>query len=539
MVKGPSEEPLTEDEVRNLKAAFRFLREYRETLKLRVNASEDLLLNEKREPTHRGVCQHLLSKVDKTKVLGASERLPPAQATQFLAGVIRFAPELTYIMRFLECVKASAGQEQASAALTHALSKIDFAETSDAQMRHILALIVDIFPERQQPVFLLSLLRTKAFRRAFDRSSEELPPSLAKMLLPLREVHDLLHERQQRGRGPQQKKSPLNAELLSEGALLLLRVNERCLLEFDGQVRHRLFELLSASAPEGELPKEALLTLYRSLSFRSPGERRGALLSLVSLFLRTGLEKEARGLLRKDIEEQNKKLPPKAKESDAKKAPQGESARLLRLLEQPRVGGIAIEPPRGEHAEASSNKKLPAAGRFYHGIQLDTLEPVRLLWAEGEARGAFIASARLWSEILLPQVASLGVFELGEASERPFVAVQKFNSSLGRYLKGASAGQCREVALSLCRLASALRAAALALPDGALYRFSVDEAGAVWLSDLNGVTRSAMSSNGAPWLLGSLREMERSAPHFPFTLGEELSAEASPLQVARALSLVK
>src|SRR5690606_38781563 len=80
-VKGPAEEPLTEDEVRHLKEAFRFLKDHRSVLKLRVNASEDLLLNGKRDPTHRGVCQHLLSKVEKVKVLGASERLPPKEAT--------------------------------------------------------------------------------------------------------------------------------------------------------------------------------------------------------------------------------------------------------------------------------------------------------------------------------------------------------------------------------------------------------------------------------------------------------------------------
>jgi hypothetical protein len=476
-VKGPAEEPLTDDEVRHLKAAFRFLREHRTTLKLRVNASEDLLLNETREPTHRGVCQHLLAKVDKTKVLGASERLAPAQATELMAGIIRFAPELTYIMRFLECVKASAGQEQASAALTHALSKMDFDDASDAQIRHILALIVDIFPESQQPVFLLSLLKTAAFRRAFDRSSEGLPPSLAGMLLPLREVHDLLHERKPGRRGDRQRRRPLDAGLLSEGALLLLRVNERCLLEFEAPVRRRLFELLSESAPEGELPKEALLSLFRSLSFRDGSERQRALFSIVSLFLRTGLEREARNLLRKEIEEQERHGGQKAKGGEAKQPAPSECQRLLRLLEQPRVGDIAIQPPRGEKPDGQARTSLPTAGRFYPGVRLSTLEPVRILWADGEQRERFVESARLWTETLLPQVALPRFFDLNEGVERPYLAMPLFDSSLSGRLKSASEQECRALALDLCRLASALSAARLCLPDGLLWRFPRMELG--------------------------------------------------------------
>jgi hypothetical protein len=88
------EAPLSPAEVARMKATLRFLREHRNTLKLKVNAAEDLLLNGRREPTHRGLCQHLLSKLDRTRVLQAAERMPPAQATEFLAGIVRFAPEV-------------------------------------------------------------------------------------------------------------------------------------------------------------------------------------------------------------------------------------------------------------------------------------------------------------------------------------------------------------------------------------------------------------------------------------------------------------
>src|SRR5688500_15822595 len=69
LAAAPVDAPLTPQEAARMKEHFRFLREHRHTLKLRVNATEDLLLNGSREPTHRGVCQHLLDKVERARVL--------------------------------------------------------------------------------------------------------------------------------------------------------------------------------------------------------------------------------------------------------------------------------------------------------------------------------------------------------------------------------------------------------------------------------------------------------------------------------------
>jgi len=57
------EAPMSAAEVARMKVTLRFLREHRHTLKLKVNAAEDLLLNGRREPTDRGLCRHLLSKL--------------------------------------------------------------------------------------------------------------------------------------------------------------------------------------------------------------------------------------------------------------------------------------------------------------------------------------------------------------------------------------------------------------------------------------------------------------------------------------------
>ena len=179
------EEPLTPQEIAKLKVQFRFLRDNRHLLKLRVNAAEDLLLNGVKEPTHRGVCQHLLAKVERSRVLTVSQNMPPDQAVRLLSGVIRFAPDIAYILRYLECVKLTASQQQAGAALTEALKQIEFTELSAAQMRQLVALIVDVFAERDLPVFLFTLLYDKSFKEALDRSLDGFPEVLGRMVLPL------------------------------------------------------------------------------------------------------------------------------------------------------------------------------------------------------------------------------------------------------------------------------------------------------------------------------------------------------------------
>ena len=135
----------------------------------------------------------LLAKVEKDRVLAVSERLPPAEAAKLLAGVLRFAPEVSYVLRYLECVSDARSQPEAAAALVHALRRIQFTETSSAQMRQVLALIVNVFPSAELPVLLFNWLYNGAFKQALDRTSEELPPELAQVAVPLRVLHQVLN----------------------------------------------------------------------------------------------------------------------------------------------------------------------------------------------------------------------------------------------------------------------------------------------------------------------------------------------------------
>jgi hypothetical protein len=504
--------PLTPQEAARMKEHFRFLREHRETLKLRVNAAEDLLLNGRREPTHRGVCQHLLAKVERARVLAVSERLPPAEATRFLTGILRFAPELPYVLRFLACVKASASGEQAAAALSYALRHVNFDETSAAQVRQVLTLIVEVFPPRETPLLLLSLLSGAAFRDALDRSAEALPESLADMVLPLRAVRAVLF-REERGAGG----SHHAASDLERGVLLLLRGATAGLLELDAHQRRRVFELGCAALERADASAdqvlERLVALFASLSWPNDGERANAARRLIGAALAANLTARARSLLDDELRQRPNATP---------------FAHWRRLLDAPRLGAIAFEPPegRGEHGQREQ-KILPPPGRWYRGWHVPTQTVVRIRHVEATEEGRILELVRLFKNALAPGIAR--VIEHG-GGERPFIALPAPGRSLARALEernGIDAVTCREWCLEACQLLAALSRSGLELPDASPHRFSVDHAFRLWLVD--------------PWGLESRAPEVAERAHAP--LARELvatildAARTSPLSASARESL--
>jgi hypothetical protein len=459
-----------------MKETFRFLREHRHALKLRVNAAEDLLLNGSREPTHRGVCQHLLAKVERSRVLAVSERLSPAEATRFLAGILRFSPEIPYTIRFLECVKASASQTEAGAALTHALRHLDFAEASPAQVRQILFLIVEVFPRQEMPVLFLSLLSGAPFRRAVDRSADVLPETLAAMVLPLRAVRSVLARDEQRSRDDTPGAGRYEPADVEHGALLLLQAATANLLELEGPARRRLFELgcaaVMGAGPAAEATVTRLRELLPSVPFSNDAERARGVEQLVSAALTLGLEAQARTLL----DETLRKHPQAAPFSHWRK-----------LLDAPRVGHIAMDPPDRHrdrrHASATENGALPPPGRWYRGFHVPTQTTVRLRYGEASEAEHYRQIVALWRNLLVPAVERL--VESGDG-ERPYLALRSAGRSLARALedpRGLDAGTRRAWCLEVCQILSAVGRSGVELPDADPHRFSVDPALRLWLVD--------------------------------------------------------
>jgi len=545
-----AEAPMSSAEIARMKATLRFLREHRHTLKLKVNAAEDLLLNGKKEPTHRGLCQHLLSKLDRARVLIAAERMPPAQATEFLGGVVRFAPEIPYVLRFLESVKASEHPRQAAAALTQALERLDFAETSVAQMRDLLQLVVDVFPQSELPVFAFSLLSGGAFRRAFDRSSEGLPASLSEVLLPLRSLHGWM-TRPARGQRRPRSEGRVSREPLREGARLMLGASRESLLELSEALRRQLFEAgvdalgrapaQAASRQSGE----SLLALFHSFELRDAAARASAVLGLAGALLRGGLDRPALELLKAELEARgepraarhwlaalegerigNVALERRARREHRREAPRDAQQRDARQRDNSRDAPRdrqrpAPSPEPSERAPAEAVGGPLATDRWHRGWHVPTQQEVLVRFAgpaagdrPGDSAGAvaqpeatelLVHHAALQRRLLVPGVAPLVEVQSGVAPgargartllPSSYLAVAWKGPPLPRRLQEPriepqlALGWCQEA----CLLLAGLAAQGFELPDAALARFSVDATERLWLADLWQLREAALEA---------------------------------------------
>ncbi|MBN2195635.1 MAG: hypothetical protein JW751_22635 [Polyangiaceae bacterium] len=483
---GPSpklaDDPLTPGEIAELKRHFRFLREYRKVLNLKLNAQEDLLINERRAPDRRGVCQHLLGKVDRKRVFAAAERMVPTEAVRLVEGVLGIAPDVDYVLLYLDCVRRTGAHEQAIAALSEALERIDFREASPGQMRRVLDLVVELFDERSLPTMLLGLLEGSAFRRAFDAVAPELPPALARLVVPLRAAQGVvLHGR----------RSPSGVVPLRDGIRLLLHGDLKSLQRYPAPVRHRLVELgAEAWAGRDETATRVLLVLLESLQQRD-SDHGELCMAVAGALIAHERDEDARRLLANltrahpDLED-----PP----------------RWLHALDAPRWGRIALvreagRRPRGPGAHSPFGRRL--------GVDLSVMQPVWVYAAPPDRAAAQAETAAFLAELCVPGMARIA--GNGEHGGEHWFAV----SSLGEPLPDAlerHGGAPRRTALAMARDAvsvlAALAAAGAVLPDADLHRFEADPSGRVWLVDARCLARAATTTATDTMLLHA-RELVR------------------------------
>lgn len=508
-----ADDPLSASEVAEMKEHFKFLRQHRKLLKLRLNATEDLLLNGVRDPVHRGVCQHLLAKVEKDRVLAVSERLPPAEAAKLLAGVLRFAPEVSYVLRYLECVSDARSQPEAAAALVHALRRIQFTETSSAQMRQVLALIVNVFPAAELPVLLFNWLYNGAFKQALDRSSEELPPELAQVAVPLRILHQVLNRD---GRRPPDERQPE----LRAGVGLLLRAAPANLAELPERIRHRLFELGLGVGLSDEAELSGLMRVFDTLSWQRDQDKSDAALELARGRLEAGDEVRASKLLAE---------PWLVGESAA------QAKRWLRSLRGARLGPIAVEE-RG----AERPRRRPPAGpaslppvelpseRWLMGFHVPTQTTVRFRSGAPETQADFARRVELWQGLLVPGLLRPSLH--GVSRNVPFVAVPVVGKGLrSAGFDSAAPAELRQRLIEVCALLHAVAVQGVKLPDADARRFSLDARGRVWLTDLWGAEPSPSAEAARAHVASAFRWVEEL-----FVL-EPSSAPASMLELVAAL----
>lgn len=477
--RGDVEEPLSPHEVAALRQHFRFLREHRRELRLKVNAAEDLLLNGDREPTHRGVCQHLLGKVERGSVLSASERLAPAQAAALLAGIIRFSADIEYVLLFLEKIKLSSPPSEATAALSQGLQRIDFDKASAGQMRRVLDLLTELFDESERPALLLGMLESRSFRDAFDRSISGLPESLSHLVLPLRAAQAVvLHGRQ----------NPFDSATLRQGVQLLLDARDRILLRHAPEVRQRLFRfgLQACCAPDHRLHR-SLRVLLTSFPASDRGKAKRAL-SLARHLM--GADEEAGA--RKVLEELTREAPDHPV-----------SATWLRLLDGERLDRVALlDEPTGLKDALEQHPRRA-------GICLETMRPVWIQPADPEHLETHEAAARLLRELCITGVAPL--LASGTAPNGgPYFVVPRSGAALASALtERTTLGRALRLCLDGIQILAALATAGVQLPEAGLRRFACQAKGALLLTDVAGARRVGADAAGAAHL-ELAREFSRS-----------------------------
>lgn len=432
-----------------MRAHFRFLKEQRRLLNLKLNAAEDLLINGVREPTHRGICQHLLDKVERSRVELVVTQLDPAARARLLEGIIAFSPDPAYLLLYLESLRAGA-RPDAAAALTEALKHIDFASISAAQMRRVLDLVVELVDERDRPQLLFSLLQSETFQTAFDKSAERLPQALADIVVPLRAAHAVIV------RGA---RNPADASMLARGVEMLLKAQPRVLKAQSEPVRKRLFDAGIELAGE---PAKAFAPGLRALveSFSKEDRQHGdAAMALAGWLLGRGLETEARSLLAE-----------LKRDAPNFRAP----ARWLEALEARRVGPVGLVEHEGKKER----------DRFVAGVLLRRQQPVWVRLGTSAEAERFERAVELARSLVVPGVAP--VLESGTHEGCPFLVLPKLGRPANELLLkgGLEPDQALRAAAEGVRILWALAAEGVKLPDARFRRFALDAGGRLWLRDL-------------------------------------------------------
>ena len=451
----PVDAPLSPSEVSAMKQHFEFLKRHRKVLRLSLNAQEDLLLNGVKAPSHRGICRHLLGKLDKGRVLSAAERLGPVERTRMLEGIVRFSADVTYLLLYLESVKESAAQQEATGALNTALAQLDFDAISPAQMCKVLDLIVELFTDEQRPQILFGLLRSASFRKIFDSSSEGLPDELAGVLLPLRAAEAVvLHDRP----------NPCSVQDLRVGIQHMIQAPRAPLCAYPASVRARLFSLAVEATRGGAASSgQGLTALLESFS-RDPREHSAAGMKMGVWLLAASREKDAKRLL-----SALSKAHPKA--SDA--------ARWLSALDKERLGRLFFL--------GRSPSKLPPM-RFVEAFDPICGAPVFVASGSEEHSGIIESLAAIYE-----RSAGTGVPTVirSETGKRPHLVLRR-EAGVGtrgdqegrKFTEDGFRNACRDIATAMDRLGRV----AISLAGLEPWRLGKDAGGRRWILDLSGAS---------------------------------------------------
>ncbi len=377
----PSDEQLSTEELEEVQVHLRFLNRFKRSLRLSLNATEDLIVNGVRPPSERGVVKHLFQKVDRQIVDQALARAPlstdKALRAAFLAGVVRLLPTHATLLAYLDAIRETADRRDAARAFALTVDRMQFDEASSAELAEIVALVERTFDGADRIRAYLGLLAAKTFRAAWTTAREEVDPKIVQAIAPLEAAYDVVaHE------VPLAEEETARARLVARGIEAWLDAPPAILASYPDAIRARLAK--AALDLAAKAPSDNLVRLIGTLDPKSDVYRETAM-RYASRLARGGQAAQAAKVL---------------KPVAAAHPKDTEVTRVAEALSWPIVGPLAIEPGRGRLRRAYSLK----GGWFGWARTAPAADAARLA-----------AETRLNLDLLVPGVAT--VFEHGLADD--------------------------------------------------------------------------------------------------------------------------
>jgi len=503
----PVTEPLAPEEQREMCEHLSFMRQFKPHLGLALNATEDLLVNGAQPPADRGVCKHLLSKLDRRAVERAlgreAVRTDPGLRARLLAGVVRITPEVGTLLAYLEALTWVTDKRDAAAAFGATIDRIDFTAVSATQMAALLDVINKTFDAHERVQALFGLLASESFSQALGRTLEALPAAVRDTFAPLSAAYRAVVM------GTAVRNSE-EQQLAERGVSAWLEAPERILKGYPVEMRQRLVRYALGSANLSAIAKPARI-LVDSLPRGDPD----AVNLGVALFDRLLASKQddlARGLLNSMLQAHPKL---------------GSIMRRQEALSWQRLGRLALAPdPR-------------TSGRLRRAFSLDL---PGFVWARISGRehaDRLAAEADLQTDLLTPGVAEcLGQGYGAEGTAYVVIAWGGLPLDQG-FVRRLGLGEALAFALQGVRILNALASAGVQIPDSSMERFLSDRtAPSLRLADLDGAVRAPVDACRARLgeLVQSFSRQILSRPDVPTEVAAAVRGQTPPARLARLLA---
>jgi hypothetical protein len=164
--KKPAHQALNDHEQRIITKHLVFIKNYRQVLRLKFNANEDLWVNGAKSPDDRGGCQHLFGKIDRQIIESALNRgqlsQNNSQRLSFLEGAAALVQDVQIWVSYLSCLKETQ-PERLLKTFEETLTWIDFEQMSLSKLKSLLLFMWEGFSGPTRLTLWLQLMGRKAF----------------------------------------------------------------------------------------------------------------------------------------------------------------------------------------------------------------------------------------------------------------------------------------------------------------------------------------------------------------------------------------